>query len=83
MGAQGRPDREPAPLPAGRLPLPVFLAGGINPSNVRKAMEMVHPDGIDLCSGVEAEPGRKDPKKLFELLGEIRKWEKENTERMR
>ncbi len=64
-------------------PLPVFLAGGINPSNVRKAMEMVHPDGIDLCSGVEAEPGRKDPKKLFELLGEIRKWEKENTERMR
>jgi len=64
-------------------PLPVFLAGGINPSNVRKALEMVQPDGIDLCSGVEAEPGRKDPKKLFELLGEIRRWEKENTERVR
>ncbi|HHY40330.1 MAG TPA: phosphoribosylanthranilate isomerase [Syntrophaceticus sp.] len=64
-------------------PLPVFLAGGINPSNVKNALEIVHPDGIDLCSGVEAVPGRKDPKKLFELLGEIRKWEKENTERMR
>ncbi|MGB4216708.1 MAG: phosphoribosylanthranilate isomerase [Thermacetogeniaceae bacterium] len=64
-------------------PLPVFLAGGINPSNVRNALDIVHPDGIDLCSGVEAEPGRKDPKKLFELLGEIRKWEKENTERVR
>lgn len=58
-------------------PLPVFLAGGINPSNVRRALDLVQPDGIDLCSGVEAEPGRKDPKKLFALLGEIRKWEKE------
>ena len=64
-------------------PLPVFLAGGINPSNVREALDLVHPAGIDLCSGVEAKPGRKDQKKLFELLGEIRRWEKENTERVR
>ncbi len=63
-------------------PLTVFLAGGIKPSNVREALDMVHPDGIDLCSGVEAQPGRKDPKKIFDLFGQIRQWEKENTERM-
>ncbi len=59
-------------------PLPVFLAGGIKPSNVRNALDIVHPKGIDLCSGVEALPGRKDATKLQELIGEIREWEKEN-----
>lgn len=59
-------------------PLPVFLAGGIKPSNVRDALDMVHPDGIDLCSGIEAEPGRKDSKKLFDLMDQIRQWEMEN-----
>ena len=82
FGAQGRLSDWELPAPCWKTPPAGFLAGD-QPSNVRKAMEMVHPDGIDLCSGVEAEPGRKDPKKLFELLGEIRKWEKENTERMR
>lgn len=61
-------------------PLPVFLAGGINPSNVRNALDIVHPDGIDLCSGVEALPGRKDEAKLQELIGEIREWERENRD---
>jgi len=45
-----------------------FLAGGINPENVRQAIETVHPHGIDLCSGVEAAPGRKDPEKLRRLV---------------
>ena len=45
-----------------------FLAGGINPENVRQAIEIVHPYGVDLCSGVELTLGRKDPEKLQELL---------------
>lgn len=61
-------------------PLPVFLAGGIKPSNVRDALDIVHPDGIDLCSGVESQPGRKNAARLQELIGEIRKWEKENRD---
>jgi len=46
------------------LDVPVFLAGGIGPGNVREAIDTVHPFGIDLASGVEAEPGRKDPEKV-------------------
>jgi len=45
-----------------------FLAGGINPENVEQAIELVHPHGIDLCSGVEIAPGQKDPEKLRQLM---------------
>ncbi|NPA39368.1 MAG: phosphoribosylanthranilate isomerase [Thermodesulfobacteria bacterium] len=48
----------------------IFLAGGINPKNVLEAIKL-KPYAIDISSGVEASPGKKDPKKLkllFELL---------------
>lgn len=48
--------------------IPVFLAGGINPENVEKAILEVHPFGIDLCSGVEVSKGKKDPEKLRALV---------------
>jgi indole-3-glycerol phosphate synthase/phosphoribosylanthranilate isomerase len=49
----------------------IFLAGGINPQNAAKAIELgVY--GIDVCSGVEAEPGKKDHKKLKALFDNIR-----------
>ncbi|MHC4540960.1 MAG: phosphoribosylanthranilate isomerase [Planctomycetota bacterium] len=52
----------------------VFLAGGINPDNAADAMKLgVY--GIDVCSGIEAEPGRKDHtkmRKLFENIGHLR-----------
>jgi phosphoribosylanthranilate isomerase len=49
----------------------VFLAGGINPTNAVAAVELgVY--GIDVCSGVEAEPGRKDRKKMKALFDNIR-----------
>ena len=50
------------------LEVPVFLSGGINPGNVEQAIRDVKPDGIDLCSGVEAERGKKDPVKLADLM---------------
>lgn len=56
---------------AGRS-LPVWLAGGIGPGNVARALEAVNPSGIDLCSGVEAQPGIKDPKKIRALMAAIR-----------
>lgn len=43
--------------------VPVFLAGGLRPDNVRAAIETVQPFGLDLCSGVRTE-GRLDPFKL-------------------
>ncbi|MBI4187724.1 MAG: phosphoribosylanthranilate isomerase [Chloroflexi bacterium] len=48
--------------------VPTFLAGGINPQNVQSAIELVHPYGIDLCSGVEHTPGHKDAEKLHKLM---------------
>ncbi len=47
-------------------PKPVFLAGGINPSNVAQALDEVRPFGIDLCSGVRT-AGNLDPRKLEAL----------------
>ncbi|GAB6908429.1 N-(5'-phosphoribosyl)anthranilate isomerase [Desulfosarcina cetonica] len=58
----------------GRMPpgFPVWLAGGINPDNVRDALSAVDPYGIDLCSGVEAFTGKKDPDKVNRLMDAIR-----------
>src|SRR5665811_1881444 len=42
---------------------PVFLAGGLNPDNVRQAIEEVQPFAVDVCSGVRTD-GRLDRKKL-------------------
>ena len=43
--------------------IPVFLAGGLSPSNVADAIRQVRPFGVDLCSGVRTD-GRLDPRKL-------------------
>ena len=49
----------------------VFLAGGINPDNAAEAVKLgVY--GIDVCSGVEAEPGKKDHEKMKRLFDNIR-----------
>ena len=44
-------------------PVPVFLAGGLHPGNVRQAVEAVQPFGLDLCSGVRTDR-KLDPVKL-------------------
>jgi phosphoribosylanthranilate isomerase len=41
-------------------PIPWLLAGGLTPDNVCTALSQLHPDGIDLSSGVEVSPGNKD-----------------------
>ena len=55
-----------------KSPLPVFLAGGIRPENVKAAIETIKPHGIDLCSGVEGKKGVKDKQKLERLMEQVR-----------
>ncbi len=56
-----------------RLPRRTFIAGGLGPGNVRAAITAARPYGIDLCSGIEARPGKKDPELLEQLFEEIDK----------
>ncbi len=51
---------------------PVLVAGGIRPGNARRALELSGASGLDVCSGVESEPGVKDPVLLSKLFAELR-----------
>jgi phosphoribosylanthranilate isomerase len=50
---------------------PLVLAGGLSAENVGEAIQRVRPSVIDVCSGVEAEPGRKDLQKMKRLMAEV------------
>jgi indole-3-glycerol phosphate synthase/phosphoribosylanthranilate isomerase len=49
-----------------------FVAGGITPSNVSGLIALLQPDAIDVSTGVEAQPGVKDPEKLDALFAAVR-----------
>jgi len=50
------------------LGIPMILAGGLNPWNIREAIRCVRPYGVDVISGVEGSPGVKDPEKVRALV---------------
>ncbi len=47
---------------------PLILSGGLNGKNIRQAMEEVVPDAVDINSGVEISPGKKDPHKMADFM---------------
>jgi phosphoribosylanthranilate isomerase len=51
---------------------PVILSGGLRSGNVAEAIATVHPFAVDVASGVETSPGRKDPAKLAAFASAVR-----------
>ncbi len=50
-----------------------IVAGGLNEKNVGTMIKMLRPYGVDVCSGVESSPGKKDPEKIREFIKEVRR----------
>jgi phosphoribosylanthranilate isomerase len=50
----------------------LIVSGGLTPENVGQAVAHLHPYGVDVASGVESEPGRKDPQKVSAFVAAAR-----------
>jgi phosphoribosylanthranilate isomerase len=57
---------------ARRYGLPFWLAGGLTPANVGEAVQRAEPVGVDVASGVESQPGMKDPALVRAFVAAVR-----------
>jgi phosphoribosylanthranilate isomerase len=59
-----------------QMGLRLVVAGGLTPANVTEAIRILEPWGVDVSSGVEAKPGKKDRKKIERFIAAVRQIEK-------
>jgi phosphoribosylanthranilate isomerase len=71
-GGTGQPWRWDLLAEAQALPERVILAGGLTPENVRVAMRVARPWGVDVATGVERAPGVKDPERVAAFVAQVR-----------
>ena len=51
--------------------MPLILSGGLSGENIVKAIRLVNPHGIDVSSGIECEPGKKDYQKMHDFISSV------------
>jgi len=72
LGGTGETFNWDLAIAAKKLGRPVFLAGGLTPENVAAAVQQVRPFGVDVSSGVEVSPGKKDHAKVRAFIAAVR-----------
>jgi len=72
LGGTGKKFNWDLAVEAQKFGRPVFLAGGLTPENVADAVRLVKPFGVDVSSGVESSPGKKDHAKVQAFIRAVR-----------
>jgi len=72
LGGTGEKFNWDLAIEAQKFGKPIFLAGGLTPANVADAIRKVHPFGVDVSSGVESAPGKKDHAKVKAFIDAVR-----------
>jgi phosphoribosylanthranilate isomerase len=72
LGGTGKKFNWDLALEAKKLGRLIFLAGGLTAENVAAAVKKVQPYAVDVSSGVESAPGRKDPAKIRAFISAAR-----------